>query len=148
MALSLMTGERVFCSRLKRKVPTNLNPPRHRRERYCSGFVPRQRKERIACRFSLIRFTMRSVKILRAHWPLPHRQRPTCKSTTTGLPCTVSPAVCDDSDYGEIWTSWYMSDTPQSCCQRPLHPSLVPISPAQLTSHWLLWAATLLQSRS
>jgi len=22
-----MTGERVFCSRLKRKVPTNLNPP-------------------------------------------------------------------------------------------------------------------------
>ena len=49
-----MTGERVFCSRLKRKVPTNLNPPRHRRERYCPGFVPRQRKEHIACRFSLI----------------------------------------------------------------------------------------------
>jgi hypothetical protein len=29
-----MTGERVFCSRLKRKVPTNRNPPRHRREPY------------------------------------------------------------------------------------------------------------------
>jgi hypothetical protein len=49
-----MTGERVFCSRLKREVPTNLNPPRHLRERYFPGFVPRQRKELIACRFSLI----------------------------------------------------------------------------------------------
>jgi hypothetical protein len=29
-----MTGERVFCSRLKREIPTNLNPPRHLRERY------------------------------------------------------------------------------------------------------------------
>jgi hypothetical protein len=34
-----MDGERVFCSRFKLKVPTNLNPPRHRRERYCPGFV-------------------------------------------------------------------------------------------------------------
>jgi hypothetical protein len=32
-----MTGERVFWSRLKRSVPTNLNAPRHRRERYCPG---------------------------------------------------------------------------------------------------------------
>jgi hypothetical protein len=35
-----MTGERVFCSRLKRKVATNLNSPRNRRERYCPGIRP------------------------------------------------------------------------------------------------------------
>jgi hypothetical protein len=28
-----MTGERVFCSRVERKVPTNVNLPPYRRER-------------------------------------------------------------------------------------------------------------------
>jgi alkyl sulfatase BDS1-like metallo-beta-lactamase superfamily hydrolase len=40
MALFPPTGERAFCSRLKRRVPTHLNTPRHRRERYCPGVSP------------------------------------------------------------------------------------------------------------
>ena len=53
-----MTGERAFSLRLRRKVPTNLNPRRHRRERYCPGFLPRQRKEHIACRFCRERYRL------------------------------------------------------------------------------------------
>jgi hypothetical protein len=41
---------------------------------------------------------MRSVKILHAHRPLPHRQRPTCKLTITGLVVTENlvcmPTLC------------------------------------------------------
>ena len=38
-------GERVFCSRFKREVPTNLNPPATGVNVTAEGFVPRQRKE-------------------------------------------------------------------------------------------------------
>ena len=41
-----MTGERVFCSHLKGKVPTNPNLPTTR-ECYCPVFFPRPRKEPI-----------------------------------------------------------------------------------------------------
>jgi hypothetical protein len=45
-----MTGERVFCSHLKGKVPTNPNLPTTG-ESYCPAFFPRQLKEHIASIF-------------------------------------------------------------------------------------------------
>ena len=49
-----MTGERVFCSRFKRKVPTNLNPPATGVNVTAQGSSRDNAKEHIACRFSLI----------------------------------------------------------------------------------------------
>ncbi len=63
-----MTGERVFCSRLKRKVPSNLNQPRHRRERYC----PRDEDAQgdCTCFFSFCRSLARVCSVVRDEdWP-------------------------------------------------------------------------------